>query len=104
MGHSKIQKKMSEENQKKLFIDLFETFLHKDSKEKDKIPVSNKELKKELKNAYDNLKKNQPITQSLSDILEVRRDQKIWDDLNSQYTTFLRNYRQSNVACLLSIL
>ena len=101
---------MSEENQKKLFIDLFETFLHKDSNKKDKIPVSNKVLRQELKKAYESLEENKPISaQSISDIVLVREDPAIWDNgLDSQYKVFLAKDRKPTLAstacCLLSIL
>ena len=98
---------MSEEDQKKLFIELYMTFLgFKESDEKDKIPVSNSELRSNLKKTYESLMGNKPSPYSISAILLlVRTDPAIWDDgLYSQYQTFLNQYKKTMKACLLSIL
>ena len=103
------KKKMSIENQKKLFIDLFETFLNMESEEKNKIPLSNKERRTELKKTYQSLKETQPISaesisKAISEILRVRQDPSIWDNgLALQYTTFREKYKPT-MGCLLSIL
>ena len=98
---------MSEEDQKKLFTDIFKTFLHEDSEMKDEIPVSNKKLREELRKAYESLdEKKQIPQQAISDLLLLRKDPAIWDDgLVPQYTKFLAIDRKPTIsACLLSIL
>ena len=98
---------MSEEDQTKLFIELYTTFLgFKESDEKDKIPISNSELRSNLKKTYESLMGKKPSPYSISAILLlVRKDPAVWDDgLHSQYQTFLSHYKSTLKACLLSIL
>ena len=105
LGHAKIQKTMSEADRKRLFADLFQTFLSEDSD--NVLPLSNQALWAELLATFNALQSKEPVTtESLNKILQVRKDPGIWDDgLEPTYMRFLKQAPPPTLAaCLLSIL
>ena len=105
MGHSKIQKKMPEETQKRFFIEIFETFLSEESE--NHLPLTNQALWGELRATYTGLKEKKSVSsQSISALLRVRRDPGVWDDgLEPAYARFVKQVPPPTLAaCILSIL
>ena len=105
MGHSKIQKKMPEETQKRFFIEIFETFLSEESE--NHLPLTNQALWGELRTTYTSLKEKKSVSsQSISTLLRVRRDPGVWDDgLEPAYARFVKQVPPPTLAaCILSIL
>ena len=105
LGHTKIQKTMSEDDRKRLFTDIFETFLSEDSD--DVLPLSNQALWADLLATFNALQSKEPVTnESLNKILQVRKDPGIWDDgLEPTYMRFLKQAPPPTLAaCILSIL
>ena len=105
LGHSKIQKKMSAENQRRFFIEIFETFLSEDSE--NQLPLTNQALWDDLRATYSSLKENKTVApQSISDIVRVRRDPGLWDEgIEAAYLRFLKQVPPPSLAaCILSIL
>ena len=105
LGHSKIQKTMSEDERKRLFADIFKTFLSEDSD--NVLPLSNQALWADLLATFNALQSKEPVTtESLNKLLQVRKDPGIWDDgLEPTYMRFLKQAPPPTLAaCLLSIL
>lgn len=96
---------MSEDDRKRLFTDIFQTFLSEDSD--NVLPLSNQALWADLLATFNALQSKQPVTiESLNKILQVRKDPGVWDDgLEPSYMRFLKHAPPPTLAaCLLSIL
>jgi len=105
LGHDKLHKTISEADKKRLFSDIFQTFLSEDSESM--LPLSNQALWADLQATYNALQNKTSVTnEALNQILQVRRDANIWDEgLEPSYIRFLKQTPPPTLAaCILSIL
>jgi len=105
LGHSKIHHALSEEDRKRLFVDIFDTFLSEDSE--DVLPLSNQALWSDLLATSNSIKAGLPVSMdSIMEINLVRKDPGIWDEsIEPTYMRFLRqNPPPTLTACIMSIL
>ena len=107
LGHSKLERMVSLEDQKRLFLEAVDTFLSEESE--DLLPLSSPVLWQQLQDAAVKLRtktEENDVREAVAKLLEVRRDQKIWEDgIEPCYTRFLKQTPPPSItACLLSIL
>ena len=98
---------MSLEDQRRLFLEAVDTFLSEDSDTF--LPLSSPALWQQLQDAAIKLRTKadeSAVREAVSKLLEVRRDQKIWEDgIEPCYSRFLKQTPPPSItACLLSIL
>merc|ERR1719334_1877701 len=73
LGHSKIHHALSEEDRKRLFVDIFDTFLSEDSE--DVLPLSNQAVWSDLLATSNSIKAGLPVSiDSIMEINLVRKD------------------------------
>ena len=107
LGHSKLERVVSLEDQRRLFLEAVDTFLSEDSDTF--LPLSSPALWQQLQDAAIKLRTKadeSEVREAVSKLLEVRRDQKIWEDgIEPCYSRFLKQTPPPSItACLLSIL
>merc|ERR1719266_2331562 len=107
LGHSKLERVVSLEDQRRLFLEAVDTFLSEESEAL--LPLSSPVLWQQLQDAAIKLRTTadeSEVREAVSKLLEVRRDQKIWEDgIEPCYSRFLKQTPPPSItACLLSIL
>jgi len=107
LGHSKLERVVSLEDQRRLFLEAVETFLSEESEAL--LPLSSPVLWQQLQDAAVRLRTKTEeieVREAVAKLLEVRRDQKVWEDgIEPCYTRFLKQTPPPSItACLLSIL
>jgi len=107
LGHSKLERVVSLEDQRRLFLEAVETFLSEESEAL--LPLSSPVLWQQLQDAAAKLRTKTEeieVREAVAKLLEVRRDQKVWEDgIEPCYTRFLKQTPPPSItACLLSIL
>ena len=107
LGHSKLERVVSLEDQRRLFLEAVDTFLSEESEAL--LPLSSPALWQQLQDAAVKLRtktKENVVREAVAKLLEVRRDQKIWEDgIEPCYARFLKQTPPPSItACLLSIL
>jgi len=107
LGHSKLERVVSLEDQRRLFLEAVETFLSEESEAL--LPLSSPVLWQQLQDAAVKLRTKTEeieVREAVAKLLEVRRDQKVWEDgIEPCYTRFLKQTPPPSItACLLSIL
>jgi len=105
LGHSKIHHGLTESDRKRLFVDIFDTFLSEESE--DVLPVSNQALWADLLATSNSIKAGLSVSmESMMEIVQVRKDPGVWDEgIEPTYMRFLKQAPPPTLtACLLSIL
>lgn len=105
LGHSKIHHGLTESDRKRLFMDIFDTFLSEDSE--DVLPLSNQALWGDLLATSNSIKAGLPVSmESIIEIIQVRKDPGVWDEgIEPTYMRFLKQAPPPTLtACILSIL
>lgn len=105
LGHSKIHHGLTESDRKRLFVDIFDTFLSEESE--DVLPLSNQALWGDLLATSNSIKAGLSVSmESIMEITQVRKDPGIWDEgIEPTYMRFLRQAPPPTLtACIMSIL
>merc|ERR1712038_2231604 len=103
LGHTKLERVVSLEDQRRLFLDAVDTFLSEESEAL--LPLSSPALWQQLQDAAIKLRTKadeSEVREAVSKLLEVRRDQKIWEDgIEPCYSRFLKQTPPPSItACL----